>query len=325
MKRRAKKFLDYFTVQYQWVHFSQGRENTLVEIEAMRSALKEAPLHIGIPISATHAEALLEHNAGFKTFFDSYEPYIKRFEDIYNPIHFSIKALVLPKAIVPKFPIPAKPFSTRLKIGMTNDEVLALQKILMYFGFMNVATGYFGPVTQNAVKEFQEFHGLEPVGEVGIKTMAILNNLSPTPTPPVKSNREILHEAALSCLNKDVTPADIVSDEVACAETVNAIYKKAFGKEIGGGASTYMLYESLKNNPLFVKTNSPSAGDIVISPTGHGNGTLSNGHVGIVGVDNSIMSNNSSTGKFTRNFTFESWRTRYVYRGGFPMAFFTRK
>lgn len=139
-----------------------------------------------------------------------------------------------------------------------------------------------------------------------------------------KVGRTILFETALSCLGIDVTPDDIVPDEVGCADTVQAIHKKAFGKVIGGGPSTYWLYDTLLKHTQFVKVDQPLPGDIVISPTGYGNGNLSNGHVGIVGAGDLIMSNDSRDGIFWTNYTLTSWKKRYVDKGGYPMDFFRR-
>lgn len=138
------------------------------------------------------------------------------------------------------------------------------------------------------------------------------------------TNREKLYVSALVCLGKDATPNDLVPDELACAETVNAIHKYAFWFEIGGGASTYQMYKALLSHKDFIKVDQPMAGDIVISPTGYGNGKLSNGHVGIVGANDTIMSNSSKTGTFESNYTLVSWKKRYVTLGGYPMHYFRR-
>ena len=53
-------------------------------------------------------------------------------------------------------------------------------------------------------------------------------------TKPDGSARSKLYLTALSCLGTDASPNDIAPDEFGCAETVNAIHKKAFGVEIGG-------------------------------------------------------------------------------------------
>lgn len=141
-------------------------------------------------------------------------------------------------------------------------------------------------------------------------------------------NRERLYETAISCLGTDVTPKDLVPDNVACAETVNAVYAKAFGKSLGGGASTYLMYNSLLKHPDFTQVLTPLSGDIVISPTGYsrnGGKTVPNGHVGIVGENETIMSNDSPTGLFKANYSIKGWTDRYVIKGGYPMVFFRRK
>ena len=141
---------------------------------------------------------------------------------------------------------------------------------------------------------------------------------------PDGSVRNTLYLTALSCLGTDVTPNDIVPDEYGCAETVNAIYKKAFGVQIGGGPSTYLLYLVLCKHPKFIPIDIPDKGDIIISPSGFGNGNLPSGHVGIVSIDKKIMSNDSSTGIFKENYTLDSWKEKYVALGGYPMKFFRR-
>lgn len=126
----------------------------------------------------------------------------------------------------------------------------------------------------------------------------------------VSTRREKLYETAYSFLGKDASPADYASDELGCAESVNAVYKAAFGKEIGGDVSTIRMYEALKNNKELRLVDSPLFGDIIISPT-----TLARvpvGHVGIVGKWQ-IMSNNSYTGRWEAHYTLESWRLRYGF------------
>lgn len=144
-------------------------------------------------------------------------------------------------------------------------------------------------------------------------------------TKPDGSARSKLYLTALSFLGTDASPNDIAPDEFGCAETVNAIHKKAFGVEIGGDVSTYRLYKALLNHSRFIGVDDPLLGDIVISPTGYGNGKLPNGHVGIVSAGRMIMSNSSSSnGLFIENFDLDSWKTKYVDVGGYPMRFFRR-
>ena len=71
-------------------------------------------------------------------------------------------------------------FLRQLRKGMSGDDIKALQEYLKSIpgiypeGFV---TGYFGSLTEQAVKRFQRKHGIEDVGEVGPKTRAKLNPL----------------------------------------------------------------------------------------------------------------------------------------------------
>lgn len=185
MKARAQKFTEYFEIQYQWVHINTaGAPNTVAEIAAMEAALINSPLQIGILIPASHAEEMMKlgivDNVLTTTFFNSYPPYESAFPQAQDPIHFSMKFALIPIANAATFPTPPWHFSSHLSIGSTGQEVTALQEILNYFGFMNVVTGNFGPITQAAVKEFQGFYGIDTsaggAGEVGPVTRAKLNS-----------------------------------------------------------------------------------------------------------------------------------------------------
>lgn len=76
--------------------------------------------------------------------------------------------------------------SVQLKYGMRGPEVAALQKFLKDKGFLdgNLVTQYYGPVTQNAVTEFQKAHKLitnpgdTGAGYVGPATLELINMLS---------------------------------------------------------------------------------------------------------------------------------------------------
>ena len=51
---------------------------------------------------------------------------------------------------------------------------------------------------------------------------------------------------------------------------------------------------------------------------------MPNGHVGIMGDNGQIMSNNSNNGLWDIHFTLASWKARYVDQGGFPMVYYRR-
>lgn len=122
-------------------------------------------------------------------------------------------------------------------------------------------------------------------------------------------------------LGKDFTPFDYTPDEVACAEATTTILKMAgmFPRIITG---TYTLYDALNKDKNWTVTNNPQEGDIVISPTGLGSKTM-RGHVGIVGPNGLIYSNDSYTGLWATHYTIDTWTKRYKGQGGYPVLFYT--
>lgn len=135
------------------------------------------------------------------------------------------------------------------------------------------------------------------------------------------TNSEKLYNTAKDSLGKDMVDDPGVDPSVGCADSVNTVYKLAFGVEIGGGASTAAMYEVLKRDVRFVQVTSGGPGDIVISPTGTSTKGAPHGHVGICGY-HGILSNNSMTGLWSEFYTDLSWHQYYHDRLGFPVLYF---
>lgn len=74
-------------------------------------------------------------------------------------------------------------FAANLTIGSTGEDVNQLQTILIAAGYLTIATptGYFGPLTEAAVKLWQAAHNVPATGFVGPLTIAELNK-GETPT-----------------------------------------------------------------------------------------------------------------------------------------------
>lgn len=151
-----------------------------------------------------------------------------------------------------------------------------------------------------------------------------IEKLKPMPLTP----SERLYNIAKSQLGVDASPRDLADDELACAETVNTLYEKAFGHKICvPGLSTTQLYKEMSANTgkfrkIILSRNSPTKkGWIIISPTNYGNGRLANGHTGIIG-NYGILSNDSESGLLKENYTLNSWFDRYYNIGGFPVIAF---
>jgi len=139
-------------------------------------------------------------------------------------------------------------------------------------------------------------------------------------------NRVKLYCTALSYLGTDASPADEAPDEYGCADTASYIIINAFGNVIKHTVATADLYNQLNTSPAFQKVVDFKFGDIIISPTGMGTKpkVISNGHVGIVGENEEIMSNDSASGMFIQNYTVKTWVARWRTQGGYPIYFFRK-
>lgn len=73
---------------------------------------------------------------------------------------------------------PAFVFTRHLYRGLTGNDVSELQGILIADGYLNIPapTGWFGPLTFAAVKEYQAANGIPSTGYVGVLTLASLNS-----------------------------------------------------------------------------------------------------------------------------------------------------
>lgn len=139
-------------------------------------------------------------------------------------------------------------------------------------------------------------------------------------------NRIKLYETAVSFLGEDASPLDEAPDDYGCADSVSKVILKCFPNVIRGSVSTAELYTQLSSSPHFMKTSQFKFGDIIISPTGSAKkgGSVTVGHIGIVGEEEEIMSNSSATGLWTQNYTIPTWVERYRNQGNFPIYFFRK-
>jgi len=154
--------------------------------------------------------------------------------------------------------------------------------------------------------------------------MEIKQDLSNSATPlnqPTEHSQRV-YNVAKGCLGKHITEDPNVDPALGCAEAISHVLDEA-GYDLGshGIAGTSELYTWLKNH--FTPVTDPLPGDVLISPTGTSTKGSPHGHVAIV-AKYGILSNSSTTGKFSENFTLDSWK-QYYSNLGFPMFFFRAK
>jgi peptidoglycan hydrolase-like protein with peptidoglycan-binding domain len=164
----------------------QARLNSLQEkIRMMATVLPAQPATPAQPspgtgtpaIPATPATPALPATKS-QNFDIYYNPYCAVSENYYN----------CPPEAGPPFTI----IRTNLRRGSSGYEVRQLQGFLKQSPSVypeGYVTGYYGSLTEDAVKRFQEGNNIEPVGVVGPKTRAKLNELvtdiaTATSTPP---------------------------------------------------------------------------------------------------------------------------------------------
>jgi peptidoglycan hydrolase-like protein with peptidoglycan-binding domain len=70
------------------------------------------------------------------------------------------------------------PIKKTLKVGDNDEEVIKLQKFLIYKGYLTLSTGptgYYGPKTVEAVKKYQIENNIINVGSIGPQTLTTIN------------------------------------------------------------------------------------------------------------------------------------------------------
>ena len=89
-------------------------------------------------------------------------------------------ALVFPKTTKAQTVTTATLVSSQLDVGSRGTQVTALQNFLATNPKVypeGLVTGYYGPLTQAAVQNFQIGYGLPPVGRVGPATLNVINTI----------------------------------------------------------------------------------------------------------------------------------------------------
>lgn len=94
---------------------------------------------------------------------------------------------------------PAQGIIHSLGKGSRGNDVKLLQQFLKIYGVYpeGMVTGYFGPLTEAAVKKFQEKEGIDSIGIAGPKTRAKIKEISQK-SQPVSAAVPAITDAVLS-------------------------------------------------------------------------------------------------------------------------------
>jgi hypothetical protein len=176
----------------------------------------------------------------------------------------------------------------------------AIQKTIkaILTGILEIAQSIFN------IKK-KEAEAIKPF--ISVPTPIIIN---PKPMEKIQySNEDRLIEYAQSYLDEDVSQKklgkDPVKDEFACAESLSLILDDviSFPKIDSTLLLDAKLFMDKKN---FARITEPKRGAIVISPRPSDTSPIY-GHCGIFITSEKIASNDSKTGKFIGNYTYQEW------------------
>lgn len=131
----------------------------------------------------------------------------------------------------------AKPMGLRL--GDENNSVSKVQELLSKYGYLHSAniTGYYGEVTEKAVKSFQTQNGLVTDGTVGAMTMAKLtgSDVVKAPKNSAPSSNNSSSQVASSGTNPNNAPAAAPSTQKSGSSSGTAAPSAA---NMSGGVAT---------------------------------------------------------------------------------------
>ena len=158
----------------------------------------------------------------------------------------------------------------QLRRGMTGDDVKLLQEFLVTDPDIypeGLITGYFGKLTEKAVKKFQEKICVDQVGNVGPKTLSKINELltegagSSGKIPPGLLIAPGIQKKLCATSTPDTT-APVISDVVVTSTTATTTQIKWLTNELSNSKVWYST-----STPVVATTTTPvvSSSDYVTS------------------------------------------------------------
>lgn len=206
-----------------------------------------------------------------------------------------------------------------LSLGDQNEQVTRLQTLLAKAGYLNEsnATGYFGEITETALKRFQSNNGLSADGRAGAQTFAKLSSDSingPSGNGGGgKSNGSSSPSGGGSYSGSVGNMISIASSKVGSPYVWGSKGPDSFDcsgfvywvlKQMGVGQS-YITSSGWKNPGRYTRISSFSdiqAGDIVVV----------SGHVGIAAGGGEVIDASSSRGRVKRSGMSSWWSNNFI-------------
>lgn len=202
-----------------------------------------------------------------------------------------------PKTLDLLFSRDAKKY-TLLK-GTSGNDVDSLQRQLVDLGYLEKATGYYGTMTVNAVKDFQERNDLTVDGKTGEQTLTLIYS------PKAKASASKIQEENRRANIK--TFISIAKEQLGDKYVLGAVGPNSFDcsglvyyclREAGSSRGRYnaLGYSQVTDWEEIKSMNNLEIGDLLFFSTGG----KSIGHVGIYIGNGEMIDASSSNGKVVR-------------------------
>ncbi|ERN51812.1 peptidoglycan-binding protein [Alkalihalophilus marmarensis] len=209
-----------------------------------------------------------------------------------------------PPAAAPSSPPQQTSSSSVLRVGTTSAAVTNMQSQLRTIGIFGQApTGYFGTVTEQAVRAFQRQQGLTVDGIAGPATLGKLQELAGTPSAAPGSgggfNMMNLIADASEQLGTPYVWGGTTASGFDCSGFIQFVFSK-------NGVQTPRTVAQMWSQGRSV--SQPSVGDLVFFNI---NGTGAS-HAGIYIGSNQFIHSGSSTGVTVANLNTNYWKNSYI-------------
>lgn len=217
-----------------------------------------------------------------------------------------------------------------LSLGDQGDSVQQVQQLLSKYGYLSAShvTGYFGDVTENAVKSFQKNNGLANDGSVGMQTMAKLTGTnvrrstggtatggsgSSSGNKGSSSSGSGSSGGSVAVSGGAGTLISIASSKIGCPYVYGAKGPNSFDcsgfvywcLNQAGVKQSYITSSGWRSVGRYTKItnfNNLQAGDIIVV----------SGHVGIVAGGGTVIDASSSNGRVVHRSLSTWWRNNFI-------------
>ncbi len=195
-----------------------------------------------------------------------------------------------------------------ISLGDQNESVTRVQQLLSQYGYLSSSniTGYFGEVTEKAVKNFQKSNGLTADGSVGIQTMAKLTGSGARQS----SSGSVSGQGVSGSASRLIS---IAKSKLGCRYVWGAKGPNSFDcsgfvywcLNQAGVKQSYLTSYGWRSVGKYTKVSSFGSlrpGDIIVV----------SGHVGIVAENGTVVDASSGNGKVVHRSMGSWWRRNFI-------------